>query len=142
MYFDEIGSDTNKAVMLAPALGFKLPAKPFSKRFWHLKSLTVGGGYQAINHQVKADKDYTRAMTYFDHTAYVCVPAMEYLGGATLVAGQFMAGFALLLYLFFLKESPPFRYQQVFLLAVWNIKLLLFYQLISATNCSLKTSQY
>ena len=33
-------------------------------------------------------------MSYLDHASNVCVPAMEYLGGACLLGGQAVAGIA------------------------------------------------
>lgn len=94
VYFHEIGSDIDQAVKLALDVGFKMPAKPFSKRLWSLNSLAVGGGYGATEHRFKAQKDYTRAMATLEHADNTITAPMAYLGAACLVTGQLWAGSA------------------------------------------------
>lgn len=96
VFFHEIGSNTDQAVKLALDLGFKLPAKPFTKRLWSMTSLAVGGGHKAINHRVRAEEDYTRAMAGLDHTANVVIPSMGIVGAATLLTGSTLTGIALI----------------------------------------------
>ncbi len=96
VFFHEIASNADQAVKLALDLGFKIPSKPFTKRLWSMTSLAVGGGHKAINHRVKAEEDYTRAMASLDHATNIVAPSMGIVGAATLLSGSTLTGIALI----------------------------------------------